>query len=36
MQFNLHNYKKYCKIILAPGECLVMLTIQKKKKNTNI
>lgn len=35
MQFNLHNYKKCCKIILAPRECLVILDISKMKRKAN-
>lgn len=35
MQFNLHNYKKCCKIILTPRECLVILDIPKMKRKPN-
>lgn len=35
MQFNLHNYKKSCKITLAPRECLVILDIPKMKRKPN-
>lgn len=36
MQFNLHNYKKCCKIILAPRECLVILDISKNEKKSKL